>query len=296
MAMMPMLAALASPVTDRAGRLVPLKALVFVGLLVPVVWLAAEAAIVGLGPRPLTVAIHETGDWAVRFLLLSLAVTPFRRIARYPRLILVRRMLGLAALGYALIHFTLYCFDQKWNVTLIASEIALRLYLTIGFTALLGLIVLGSTSFDAAIRWLGGAWGRLHRIVYGIGVLALIHYFMQTKADVYLATLMAGLFILLMLYRLAHWRGFDITSLAVLAPSAVLAGLLTALAEITWYGTTTGVPVVRVLLANLDFSFSIRPSWWVVAVGLAAAVLSVVRGRFTEQPQQRGRRAAKAAA
>jgi sulfoxide reductase heme-binding subunit YedZ len=292
---MPMMA-VALPWTDRAGRLSPLKAFVFVCLFVPVLWLAVEAATVGLGPRPLTVAIHDTGDWAVRFLLLSLAVTPFRRIARFPKLILVRRMLGLAALGYALLHFTLYCFDQKWNVPLIASEIVLRLYLTIGFIALLGLITLGSTSFDAAIRWLGGAWGRLHRIVYGIGILALIHYFMQTKADVYLATLMAGLFILLMLYRLAHGRGFDIASLPVLAACAALAGLLTALAEITWYGTATGVPVVRVLIANLDFSFSIRPAWWVLGVGLAVGLLAFVRSRTASEPQPRGRRAAAKAA
>lgn len=292
-----MMTVLLSLVTDRSGRFSPLKAVVFAGLFVPALWLAIEAATVGLGPRPLTVAIHEMGDWAVRFLLLSLAVTPFRRIARYPKLILVRRMLGLASLAYALLHFTLYCFDQKWNVPLIASEIALRLYLTIGFIALIGLIALGSTSFDAAIRRLGGAWGRLHKIVYGIGVLALIHYFMQTKADVYLATLMAGLFILLMLYRLAHWRGFDIGSLPVLGFCAVLAGLLTALAEVTWYGTTTGVPAMRVLLANLDFSFTIRPSWWVFAAGLAVGLLAFLRGRFASAPQPRGRReAAKATA
>jgi methionine sulfoxide reductase heme-binding subunit len=288
---MPMMA-VALPWTDRAGRLSPLKAFVFACLFVPGLWLAVEAMTVGLGPRPLTVAIHDTGDWAVRFLLLSLAVTPLRRIARFTKLILVRRMLGLAALSYALLHFTLYCFDQKWNVPLIASEIVLRLYLTIGFIALLGLIALGATSYDAAIRRLGGAWGRLHKIVYGIGILALIHYFMQTKADVYLATLMAGLFMLLMLYRLAHWRGFDIVSLPVLTVSAVLAGLLTALAEITWYGTTTGVPVVRVLFANLDFSFSIRPAWWVLGLGLAVAALAFVRGRMATEPRPRGRRAA----
>lgn len=286
-----MAAPLSLPWTDRAGRFSPLKAFVFAGLFVPAIWLAAEAATVGLGPRPLTVAIHEIGDWTVRFLLLSLAVTPFRRIARYPKLILVRRMLGLATLCYALLHVTLYCFDQRWNVPLIASEIVLRLYLTIGFTALVGLIVLGSTSFDAAIRWLGGAWGRLHRIVYGVGVLALIHYFMQTKADVYLATLMAGFFILLMLYRLAHWRGFDIASLPVLTACAVLAGLTTALAEVTWYGTATGVPAMRVLLANLDFSFTVRPAWWVLAAGLAVAVLAFLRSRFVSEAQPRGRRA-----
>ncbi|MGE0499507.1 MAG: sulfite oxidase heme-binding subunit YedZ [Rhizobiaceae bacterium] len=279
-----------TPWTDRSGRFSPLKATVLAAAFVPALLLAADFARGALGPRPLTEAIHGTGDWAIRFLLLSLAVTPFRRIFHYPKLILVRRMIGLATLSYALLHLTLYIADQKFDLVLVATEIVVRLYLTIGFLALTGLIVLGATSTDAAIRRLGGNWSRLHSIVYAIAMLGLIHYFMQTKADVYQATLLSGFFIILMLYRLAHWRGFDVRSPLVLGALAVVGALLTVLAEFTWYATATGIPPMRVLAANLQFAYQIRPAWWVLAAGLCVAVASFVRGRFAE-PQEPRRRA-----
>ena len=280
---------LLSPWTDRAGKFSPLKTVVFVGLCLPALWLvwqASRGAVVPagglgpLGPRPVTEAIHQTGDWAIRFLWISLAITPLRRIANWPKLIVVRRMVGIAALVYALAHFTLYTLDLKFDVLRVASEIALRFYLTIGFVALLGLIALGSTSTDAAIRRLGGNWGRLHRIVYVIAALAAFHFFIQSKADVYEPTLMAGWFLLLMLLRLAHGRGFALTSPLVLAAVAVLAGLGTAAVEYAWYGLATGIPPGRVLAANLQFSFSIRPAWWVLATGLGLALITVVAPRF----------------
>lgn len=293
-----------TPWTDRAGKFSPLKAVVLAGTLMPALLLAYYAATgfpsvapTGgiLGPRPYSAAIHFTGDWAIRFVLLSLAVTPLRRIGQWPKLIQVRRMLGIAALCYALAHLVLYCFDMNWDVTRVASEIALRIYLTIGFVALLGLVILGATSTDAAIRKLGGNWNRLHKVVYAIGILAALHYFMQSKADVYQPTLMAGLFVLLMLYRLAHWRGFSLTSPLVLVGIAVVAGLSTVVIEAAWYGLATGVPVDRVLGANLQFSYTIRPAWWVLATGLGVAVFGYVR-TFGKPAQQRGRRAANATA
>lgn len=293
-----------TPWTDRAGKFSALKAAAFAGTLFPAIMLAYYA-ITGfpslaptggiLGPRPFTAAIHHTGDWAIRFLLLSLAITPLRRIGQWPRLILIRRMLGLAALGYALGHLVLYFFDQNWDLLLVASEIALRIYLTIGFVALLGLAVLGATSTDRAIRKLGGNWNRLHKIVYGLGILAALHFFMQSKADVYQPTLMAGLFMLLMLYRLAHWRGFSLMSPVVLVAIAIAAALATVLLEAAWYGLATGVPVSRVLAANLQFSYSIRPAWWVLATGMGIAGLGYLRS-LGKVDTARGRRAARAAA
>lgn len=293
-----------TPWTDRAGKISPLKAVAFAGTLVPVL-LLAYYALAGfpkgagsstlLGPRPFTAAIHETGDWAIRFLLLSLAVTPLRRIGQWPKLILIRRMLGVAALCYALGHLVLYFFDQNWDVLRVVSEIALRIYLTIGFVAMLGLAILGATSTEAAIKKLGRNWNRLHKIVYGIGILAALHFFMQSKADVYQPTLMAGFFILLMFYRLAHWRGLSLTSPLVLIGIAVAAALSTVIVEAAWYGLATGVPPSRVLWANLQFSYTIRPAWWILATGLAAAVLGYVRALGNAEVL-RGRRAARAAA
>ncbi len=294
-----------TPWTDRSGKFSPLKAGVLAGACLPAVWLALQAASGALGPagspgplgaRPVTEAIHETGDWAIRFLWISLAVTPLRRIANWPKLIMVRRMLGVTALCYALAHFALYIVDLKLDLLRVASEIALRFYLTIGFVALLGLVALGSTSTDAAIRRLGGNWSRLHKIVYAIGLLAAFHFFIQSKADVFEPTLMAGLFLLLMLYRLAHWRGFALTSPSILVAIAILGGLGTAAVEYAWYGLATGVPPGRVLAANLQFSFSIRPAWWVLATGLAVAAIAVVRPWVGKNEPARGRRTAKAPA
>jgi sulfoxide reductase heme-binding subunit YedZ len=291
------------PWTDRAGRFSPLKAATFAGALVPAMLLAWWWARGALGPRPLMEAIHETGDWAIRFLAMSLAVTPLRRIGQWPKLINVRRMLGLAALSYALLHLVLYVADQKWDIGKVAGEIALRLYLTIGFAALLGLVALGSTSTDAMIRRLGPNWNRLHRIVYVIAALAAVHFFMQTKADVFEATIVAGLIILLLIYRVAHRFSLPLSSPTVLAGLAVAGAVATAGAELAWYGLATGIPPSRVFAANWHFAFQIRPMWWVLAVGLAAAILGWVRkrageakGRRTVRLDEKGRKAARVAA
>jgi len=275
-----------TPWTERNGTFSPLKAATLALLCVPVLMLAYRAIApaggagnVGLlGPRPITEAIHETGDWAIRFLILSLAVTPLRRILQWPKLILVRRMIGLSALFYALLHFALYCADMKWDLARVSSEIVLRVYLTIGFATLLGLAVLGSTSTDAAIRRLGKNWNRLHTIVYALAILAALHFFMQTKADVYEATLMAGIFGLLMLYRAAHRFGYQLTSPVVLVCAAIAAAVLCAAVEYAWYAIATGIPPLRVLEANLYPLRAIRPAWWVLAIGLGVALAAPVRG------------------
>jgi methionine sulfoxide reductase heme-binding subunit len=189
------------------------------------VWIAWLWATQGLGPKPVTEAIHRTGDWTVRLLIATLAVTPLRRIANYPKLILVRRMLGLAVLGYAVLHLSLYALDLAFDLTRIATEIVLRIYLLIGFAALVGLVALGATSTDAAIRRLGANWHRLHRAIYAIAVLALAHYFLQAKLNVTQPVLWSGFFLLLMGYRLI--RRFELPEgplgLAALAAAAGVA-------------------------------------------------------------------------
>lgn len=278
------------PWLDRAGRLSPLKLCVFLTLFLPGLWLAFEFATATLGPKPVTEALHQTGSWAVRFLLISLAVTPFRRIADWPRLILVRRMLGLAALAYIVIHFILYMLDQQFVLATIASEIALRFYLTIGFVALTGLVILGVTSTDGMVRRLGAPrWNRLHQLVYLIAVLAIWHFFLQSKRDVTEPALMAGLFLLLMAYRLAVRLdiAFNLVSLSAIA---ALTGLLTALVEAGWYAVATGVPGFMVLSANIDPDLMWdRPSWWVAGVGIAVAVLGQARRRVAAPGRGRSR-------
>jgi sulfoxide reductase heme-binding subunit YedZ len=273
---------------EKTGRWSLEKIAAFIAVIAPMLWLLVRAWMgdlgaglpertpgpgVGLGGRPINDAILYTGRWTVRFILLALAITPARRLFNWPRLPNARRTVGVAAACYAFVHFCLYITDQKFRLGVVASEIVLRVYLTIGFTALVGLIALASTSTDAAVRRLGPRWNTLHRLVYPIGVLAIVHFAMQKKLDIYEPTLMMGFLFWLLGWRLLHrWhRNAGYVSLIALAFAAAL---MTAAFEAGWYGTLTGISARRVLEVNFMFDVSIRPSWWVLAAGLAIALAS----------------------
>lgn len=285
------------PWNDRAGKLSALKLIVFLGVLAPGLWIVAQAAIGTLGSKPITAAIHQSGDWAVRFLLLSLLVTPLRYLADWPKLILVRRMVGVAAAAYASFHLVFYAVEQAFDLKKVASEIVLRFYLTIGFVGLLGLLALAATSTDGMIKRLGGvAWNRLHRLVYPIAFLAIWHFFLQTKLDVSEPVLMLGFFVWLMGFRLMRRLGFTVRPLQLTA-LALISAVATALLEAAWYATMTGVMASRILYANLDIAFGVRPALWVGMAGLALVAANAVRLRARSgAPAVRGRRAAMAAA
>ncbi|AVO43743.1 sulfite oxidase heme-binding subunit YedZ [Phreatobacter cathodiphilus] len=281
------------PWNDRAGRLSVLKLIVFLGVLAPGLYIAAQAATGTLGSKPITSAIHQSGDWAVRLLLVSLLVTPLRFIADWPKLILVRRMVGVAAAAYALAHLLFYVVEQAFDLQKVASEILLRFYLTIGFVGLGGLVVLAATSTDAMIRRLGStAWNRLHLLTYPIAFIAIWHFFLQTKIDVSQPVLMLGFFVWLMAFRAMRAAGIQVRPLQ-LAGLAIISGVATALLEALWYATMTGVMASRILYANLDVGFGIRPALWVTMAGLALVAVNLVRARKAGAP--RGRRAAVAA-
>ena len=275
------------PWNDRAGRFSPFKMAVFVAVLLPVLWVAAEAWLHLLGARPLTEALRQIGLWMIRLLLVTLAITPLRQVLRWPQLITVRRMVGLAVLSYALLHLSLYVVDQKFDLWRVASEIALRFYLTIGMIAIVGLVVLGITSTDGAVRRLGGkVWQRLHRIVYGIAVLGALHFFMQAKSNVYEPTLMAGFLAWLLAYRvMVAWQvKVDLRSLSILA---ILAMLMTAALEFAWYGFATNIDPTRVFMANFHFAHGLRPAWWALIAGFGVAVAQAARQRLF--PPQAGK-------
>lgn len=268
------------PWYDYSRRLSPLKLAVFIALFVPASWVAVAFAFDWLGARPLNEAIHQIGLWMLRFMFAALAVTPLRQIWHWPRLILVRRMLGLAAFAYGISHFLLYCADQTFDPLKIASEIVLRFYLTIGFVALLGLSALAATSTDAMVRRLGRRWQTLHRIVYAIALLAVIHYWIQSKLDVWEPTIVAGIYIWLMGYRLllkaVGVRGR--LPLPWLAPLALAAPLLTAGGEAVYFWLAFGVPPMRVLEANLSLQTGIRPALIVLGLAVTVSLVGVVRG------------------
>jgi len=257
---------------ERSGAWCPEKVTAFIGCLLPAIWLAGRVWMNDLGPRPVTEAIHFAGLWAVRLLWITLAVTPLSRTYRTPRHLLARRILGVSVFAYALFHLSLYVLDQKFNLVTVVSEIAMRIYLTIGFIAIAGLIALATTSTDGMIRRIGGRrWNLLHRVVYVIAVLAQIHFILQSKNDVYEPMLMLGLLAWLFGWRLLQkWRGAVTTPwLLVLA---IAAAGTTALVEAAWYAAATGVNAWRIFLANFDFSYVVRPAWWVLIAGIIVAV------------------------
>ncbi|QFT66410.1 Sulfoxide reductase heme-binding subunit YedZ [Labrenzia sp. THAF35] len=266
-----------APWTDRRGNLSGLRLAVFIAVLLPALQIFYSLAFGPVLPEPFEMELHASGDWAVRFLLVTLAVTPLRRIFSWNRIVGVRRMLGVTVLAYALLHLGLYAAQESWNLGKVVSEIVLRFYLTIGFVALFGLAVLGATSFDSAIRKLGRNWQRLHTLIYPIGVLMLFHFFLQSKSDVTQATLMAGLFVLLMIYRLAVKAGFSLANPLVLAVCALLAAAGTAGIEFAWYALATGIPADRVFQANFALSVAIRPAIWVGIIGLGVGLAAIVQ-------------------
>jgi sulfoxide reductase heme-binding subunit YedZ len=263
------------PWRDRAGRLSWLKLLVFVALFLPGLWLAADLLVFPPEARQVNHLVHVDGRWTLRILLIALAVTPVRVIFDWPRVLLVRRMIGVAAAAYVLLHFTLYFADQNFRLLFAAAEIVRRVYLIIGFTALLGLVALAATSTDAAVRRMGKNWKRLHRLVYPIGALAVVHAAMQSKADVFEATVMAGMLSWLLLWRLlpAAWQRRG-DALAVLA---VVAAVVTAGLEYLWYDLMTRIPAARVLAANFVGTWPPRPAGWILLLGLAIALVVTLR-------------------
>lgn len=270
---------------DRRGRFSPLRAGTLVVLIVPVLALLYFTITNDLGPRPYIEALHETGLWAVRFLMLTLLITPMRRLARWAVLVDVRRMIGVACFCYIALHLALYVVDEAFDLSVVVSEIVRRVYLTIGFTAWLGLAVLAATSNDYMVRQLGGLrWRKLHWLIYPIAVLGLIHYFMQSKLAVAEPTVVAGLFAWLMLYRVAHWtlpRSFRSTNgelpLWFIGLIGIAAGALTFVCEAFGFWLWHGISPAMVFRVDFNFVAGIRPGWYVLMGGAAMFLIGCVR-------------------
>ena len=185
---------------------------------------------------------------ALRLLLITLAMTPARWLLDWPGSAVLRRMIGVSTAAYALLHLTLYCAQQNFHLLHVVSEIIHRFYLTIGFVTLVTLTTLAATSTDATMRSMGRNWKRLHRLIYLAAALALLHFFLQAKADVFQAVVMSGLLLWLMLWRVlppaARSSIWSALGLGVIATAA------TAGIEVAWYGLTTGISIRRVFEAN----------------------------------------------
>jgi sulfoxide reductase heme-binding subunit YedZ len=186
------------------------KPLVFVASLAPLVWLACGAfGWFGqdLGADPVKKLEHECGKTALNFLMLTLLVTPVKNLAALPHLLRLRRMLGLFAFFYAVLHFTIYIvLDLELNFRTVLTDIAKRPYITVGFTALMLLIPLAVTSTNRMMRRLGRRWQTLHRLVYVIAALGVVHYYWQVKRDVREPLIYAGILAILLGYRYVRAR------------------------------------------------------------------------------------------
>lgn len=203
----------ATPAVDhRAPWRRLLKPAVFVLLLTPLLWLVTLTLRDQLGANPAQALVRATGDWTLRTLCLVLLITPVRQGLHLPWLAPLRRMVGLFVYFYALLHALSYAwFDMGFVWTDVLKDIAKRPFILVGFIAWLLLSLLALTSFDAAVRWLGGKhWRRLHRCVYGVAALALLHFFWMraAKNDVNEVAVYAVILSVLLGWRaLRAWRG-----------------------------------------------------------------------------------------
>lgn len=196
--------------TPNIAQIGAIKALLFVLCAMPALLLAHGWFNNTLGANPIEVVTHSTGEWTLRMLLITLAVTPLRRITGLHWLLRVRRQLGLFAFAYASMHFATYVWlDLYFDWNAIALDIIERPFVTVGFAAFLLLIPLAVTSNQAAIRRLGGRkWLSLHRSVYAIAILGIIHYWWLVKADV-LKPVLYALILLALLGVRAWWRELE---------------------------------------------------------------------------------------
>lgn len=286
------------PWQDRRGRFSWLRTAVFVGVFLPGLWLLWRAVDGTLGPRPFIEVNHQTGLWAVRLLLITLAVTPLRHVWQWAELVFVRRPLGVAVFCYAVIHLVAYAGDLAWNLPKVASEIVARVYLTIGFMALILLIPLAVTSTDGMMRRMGGIeWRRLHNLIYPIAALAAVHFFLQSKLGVTEPIAIAGLAIWLGLWRLgAAWIGAQrMGSLVATTIPGLIVVAGTGLGEALYYFLKLHAPVGKVLATNFMTNAGTRPAWIVAAVLVAVLAVAIAR-RLLPQPEPTRRRQSAASA
>lgn len=180
-----------------------IRAAVFLACLAPLLWLALQAAGGRLGADPVARLTHETGIWALRLLLLTLAMTPLRRLTGSPWPLRLRRMLGLFAFAYALAHLMVYlALDLQAYWPQLLDDLVRRPFITVGAAALLLLLPLAATSTRAMQRRLGRRWRSLHRLVYPAAVLACLHFLWLVKADWREPAIHLALAVLLLVLRL----------------------------------------------------------------------------------------------
>ncbi|WP_408592277.1 protein-methionine-sulfoxide reductase heme-binding subunit MsrQ [Paraburkholderia tropica] len=185
-----------------------LKGAVFVAALYPLARIVLFGFTDRLGANPIEFITRSTGLWTLVFLCITLAVTPLRRLTGWTALVRLRRMLGLYAFFYAALHFTTYIWFDKWfDVAAMLKDVGKRPFITVGFAAFVLLIPLAVTSTRAMARKLGRRWQTLHRLIYAIGVLAILHFWWMKagKHDLALPKLYGAIMLALLGWRIGAW-------------------------------------------------------------------------------------------
>jgi sulfoxide reductase heme-binding subunit YedZ len=264
------------PWQDRNRRFSWLKASTFALVLFPAIRFTYQFAIGDYGFLPMGFGnmTYWSGVWATVILLMALAVTPALTIFRWRALVDVRRMIGVTALAYTVVHVVFYFGLRSWNFASIANETLTRLTLVVATLSTIGLIVLGATSLDAAIRRLGAKnWQRLHNTNYVISALAVLHVVLArgTYPEQYL---LGGIFVWLMAWRVLarYGLGADARALAMLA---VTSSLFTALLEAGFLWSRRGYELSWTLGNNFNpamLEVGVPAAWQVLAFGLVFAL------------------------
>lgn len=192
---------------DARRAVTALKTVLWLGALAPAAWLTTGVFTGWLGVNPIETLTHVTGMSALVLLLLTLAVTPVRRLSGWNPVIKIRRPLGLFAFFYAFAHFGIWMgLDLGFQLSWVVEDIKERPYITVGFTGFVLLIPLAVTSTKGWIRRLGKRWARLHRLVYAAAALGVVHFYWLVKADTRLPLALAAVLVVLLALRVRSWR------------------------------------------------------------------------------------------
>jgi sulfoxide reductase heme-binding subunit YedZ len=272
-----------APWHDRRGRFSLLKATTLALCFVPAIWLAWMLASHSLGPLPFGFVLYQTGLWSLWLLLACLAVTPVRAIFGWTGAVALRRMLGVAGLAYTLAHLIIY-FTDRWPIAKFTAELGRRPTIGIALVATLGLLLLGLTSFDDAIRAMGvKAWNQLHNLVYPAVGLAILHFAMSPFSVSGVPYVIVGAFIWLM-----GWRVLRRLRLARSAPALTALAAATSVATFAftlfWLVGYQHRPLVGEFRLAFDLGGGLSPAWQILLLGLAVPLLDAsLTGRRAEQ-------------
>jgi sulfoxide reductase heme-binding subunit YedZ len=270
------------PWNDRGGKFSPLKALTLVVMVLPAIWLIYQVEAGNFGRVPLAGLTYWSGVWATAILLAALAVTPAAKIFLWPQAVIVRRMIGVSALVYTIAHLLIYFALRFWDFAFIANEMITRISLIVATISTIGLIPLGASSLDAAVKWMGAQkWQRLHNAIYVLTALAMIHFLLSP--GIYPPQyLMTGMFFWLMIWRFLDRRGQgrDMRALLLLAVST---WFVAAFSETGWVWAYHGFEPGWTFANNFRLTFGVSAAWKVFAIALAIPLVAYFRSRNSQE-------------